>query len=161
MALFCKEIDSPVGKLKLVATDDALVAILWKNDPAGRVRLDRMEVTDVHPVLTRAQSQLGEYFAGQRTDFDLPMRAMGTAFQTKVWEALRKIPYGELMSYGELARTIGFPKASRAVGAANGRNPISIMIPCHRVVGKNGKLTGFAGGLVVKERLLSLEKGQN
>jgi methylated-DNA-[protein]-cysteine S-methyltransferase len=101
--------------------------------------------------------QLREYFAGQRADFDLPLAPEGTEFQRTVWRNLRDIPYGETISYGELAKRVGNPKASRAVGAANGQNPIPIVIPCHRVIGANGKLTGFGGGLPTKEALLALE----
>jgi methylated-DNA-[protein]-cysteine S-methyltransferase len=111
-------------------------------------------------VLAEAVKQLRQYFAGKRTDFDLPLAADGTAFQRGVWRRLQEIPYGETISYGELARRIGNPKASRAVGAANGQNPIPIVIPCHRVIGANGKLTGFGGGLPIKEKLLALEARQ-
>jgi methylated-DNA-[protein]-cysteine S-methyltransferase len=110
-----------------------------------------------HPHLTRAVAQLNEYFAGRRTAFDLPLDPHGTPFQQQVWEQLLAIPYGETRSYLDLARKLGNPNATRAVGAANGRNPISIIVPCHRVIGSSGKLTGFAGGLEIKERLLNLE----
>lgn len=157
MKLFFKEISSPVGKLKLVASDGALVAILWEKEKLGRVRLDEMEVSDKHPILIRTENQLKEYFTGKRKVFDLPLAPIGTSFQQMVWNELRQIPFGETRSYGELATKMGSPKASRAVGAANGKNPISIVVPCHRVIGKNGKLTGFAGGLGTKEILLKLE----
>jgi methylated-DNA-[protein]-cysteine S-methyltransferase len=104
--------------------------------------------------------QLREYFAGQRTRFDLPLHPAGTAFQRDVWSELQRIPYGETISYGELARRVGHPAAARAVGAANGANPIPIVIPCHRVIGANGKLTGFGGGIPVKQKLLALESRQ-
>lgn len=157
MKLFFKEISSPVGKLKLVASDGALVAILWEKEKLGRVRLDEMEVSDKHPILIRTENQLKEYFTGKRKVFDLPLAPIGTSFQQMVWNELRQIPFGETRSYGELATKMGSPKASRAVGAANGKNPISIVVPCHRVIGKNGKLTGFAGELGTKEILLKLE----
>jgi methylated-DNA-[protein]-cysteine S-methyltransferase len=111
-----------------------------------------------HPVLVETERQLREYFAGRRRQFTLPLDVAGTAFQRKVWEALMTIPFGEKRSYGEVAAQIGSPGAARAVGAASGRNPVSIVTPCHRVVGSNGALTGFAGGLDVKTKLLSYEE---
>lgn len=158
MKLFYTEMKSPVGLLRLVAEEKALVAILWEKEKAGRVMLPEQVKDNKHPVLLETMKQLDEYFAGERKKFDLPLKPIGTEFQKKVWSALRKIPFGVTKSYGELAMEIGSPKASRAVGAANGRNPISIVVPCHRVIGANGKLTGFAGGLDVKEVLLSREK---
>lgn len=157
MKLFFKEISSPVGKLKLVANDEALVAILWEKEKLGRVRLNEMEMSDKHSILIKTENQLNEYFSGKRKVFDLPLCPIGTTFQQIVWDELRQIPFGETRSYGELALKMGSPKASRAVGAANGKNPISIVVPCHRVIGKNGKLTGFAGGLGIKDILLKLE----
>jgi methylated-DNA-[protein]-cysteine S-methyltransferase len=154
----CKTFDSPVGKLKLVATGDGLAAILWENDSPHRVRLNIEAEDDAHPVLVEAERQLGEYFAGRRRQFALPLDAAGTTFQQKVWQALLTIPFGETRSYGEIARLIGHPEAARAVGAANGKNPVSIVAPCHRVIGAGGQLTGFAGGLDVKARLLALER---
>ncbi|MEH3035516.1 MAG: methylated-DNA--[protein]-cysteine S-methyltransferase [Sphingomonas adhaesiva] len=150
-------IPSPVGTLTLVASDMGLVAILWPDDPPGRVRLADVQDTPDHPVLTATAVQLAEYFAGTRTTFDLPLAPIGTDFQRAVWRALDAIPYGETRSYADIARAIGRPSASRAVGAANGRNPISIVTPCHRVIGASGKLTGFAGGLATKRLLLGLE----
>jgi methylated-DNA-[protein]-cysteine S-methyltransferase len=150
-------IPSPVGALTLVASDAGLVAILWENDRPGRVRLGRLEAAPHHPVLIETTRQLRDYFAGERTRFDLPLDFRGTDFQKSVWAALLTIPFGETRSYGEIARQIGCPTASRAVGAANGRNPISIVAPCHRVIGTNGALTGFAGGLAAKELLLGIE----
>jgi methylated-DNA-[protein]-cysteine S-methyltransferase len=153
----CKQIDSPVGPLQLVATDDGLAAILWENDSPRRVRL-RVDGEDPgHPVLLEAERQLQEYFAGTRRAFELTLDVTGTDFQQKVWRALLTIPYGETRSYGEIAALIGHPGAVRAVGAANGRNPVSIVAPCHRVIGSTGRLTGFAGGLDAKARLLTLE----
>jgi methylated-DNA-[protein]-cysteine S-methyltransferase len=152
-----KTIDSPVGRLKLVATDEGLAAILWENDRPSRVRLN-IEAEDAsHPVLVEAERQLKEYFDGRRKEFALTLDLAGTAFQRRVWNALRTIPFGETRSYGEIARQIGNPRAMRAVGAANGRNPVSIVAPCHRVIGSTGKLTGFAAGIDVKARLLALE----
>ena len=150
---------SPVGALTLVASDDALHAVLWEDDDPARVRTGAVTRADDHPVLRETVAQLQAYFAGRLRVFDLPLRFVGTDFQKAVWAGLLAIPYGETRSYGALAATIGRPGASRAVGAANGRNPISIIAPCHRVVGASGALTGFAGGLAVKERLLRLERG--
>ncbi|RFU49204.1 methylated-DNA--[protein]-cysteine S-methyltransferase [Paraburkholderia sp. DHOC27] len=154
---FYKTIASPVGKLTLVSSFAALVAILWENDRPGRVRLGALHEATNDPTLLTLESQLGEYFAGKRSEFDIPLDFRGTTFQKKVWHALLQIPYGETRTYGEIAVSIGSPKAVRAVGAANGRNPISIVAPCHRVIGSSGELTGFAGGLDRKERLLILE----
>lgn len=148
---------SPVGELTLVAGDAGLVAVLWENDDPDRVRLGTMSRDDGEPVLAATERQLHAYFAGTLTRFDLPLDFRGTDFQKSVWLALLTIPFGETRSYGEIARQIGRPSASRAVGAANGRNPISIIAPCHRVVGSNGALTGFAGGLAAKALLLDLE----
>jgi methylated-DNA-[protein]-cysteine S-methyltransferase len=153
-----KTIPSPVGALTLVASDAGLIAILWENDRPGRVKLGALEEAPDHPVLAETERQLGAYFAGERTRFDLPLDFRGTDFQKSVWAALLTIPHGETRSYGEIARQIGRPSASRAVGAANGRNPISIVAPCHRVIGTNGALTGFAGGLAAKELLLGIER---
>ncbi len=152
-----KKIPSPVGELTLVANERGLAAILWENDAPGRVRLTALAEQLDHPVLVAAQAQLTDYFAGARKAFDLPLDFRGTDFQKQVWAALLAIPFGETRSYAEIARAIGRPTATRAVGAANGRNPISIVAPCHRVIGANGKLTGFAGGLEAKEYLLRHE----
>jgi methylated-DNA-[protein]-cysteine S-methyltransferase len=152
-----KSMKSQVGKLKLVAGDRGLAAILWENDDPKRVRLSPLAENKKHPVLLEAERQLNEYFAGKRKNFSLKFDCAGTEFQKEVWQALATIPFGETRSYGQIARQIGRPKALRAVGAANGRNPISIMVPCHRVIGSNGKLTGFAGGLETKASLLRLE----
>jgi len=154
-----KTIHSPVGKLKLVASNKGLVAILWENDKANRVRLGELVRRHSHPVLIKAERELGEYFAGKRRSFSIALDMRGTSFQKNVWEALLAIPFGETRSYRDLAKKLGNPAATRAVGAANGRNPISIIVPCHRVIGSNGKLTGFAGGLETKARLLELEQG--
>ena len=151
---------SPVGRLTLVASDTALSAVLWQDDNPARVPLGPMEEAPAHPVLCEAERQLTEYFSGRRTRFTIPLDFMGgTPFQKKVWLALTAIPFGQTRSYAQLAAQIGHPAAVRAVGAANGKNPISIIAPCHRVIGSNGKLTGFAGGLKAKEFLLALEYG--
>jgi methylated-DNA-[protein]-cysteine S-methyltransferase len=152
-----KMMPSPVGRLKLVASDTGLAAILWENDDPKRVRLNIVGEDPGHPVLVETERQLREYFAGKRQRFSVKMEFAGTEFQRKVWQALLAIPFGETRSYGDIARELGNPGAVRAVGAANGRNPISIIAPCHRVIGATGKLTGFAGGLEVKARLLALE----
>lgn len=152
-----QRIDTPVGELTLVGSDRGLAAVLWENDRPGRVRLDIAGERDDHPILIRAARQLREYFAGQRRTFDVQLDFSGTEFQRKVWAALLTIPFGETRSYKQIAVQVGSPAAVRAVGAANGRNPISIIAPCHRVIGANGTLTGFAGGLDVKARLLALE----
>lgn len=151
---------SPVGQLMLVANPQALIAVLWDNDLPERVKLGEMKQNKKHPVLLKAKQQLEEYFKGQRTDFDVPIEFYGTSFQQQVWQALLTIPYGETRSYKQIAQQIGNEKAVRAVGAANGKNPISIIAPCHRVIGTNGKLVGFAGGLERKEILLNIESTQ-
>lgn len=158
MKLAFMEMASPVGTLKLVANDTALVAVLWENENPKRIRLAELIEQTHHPILLETQKQLSEYFAGKRQQFDLPLDFEGTEFQQKVWQALLTIPFGETRSYRDIAEQVGNVKAVRAVGAANGKNPISIIAPCHRVVGANGKLVGFAGGLDNKEILLKLEK---
>lgn len=158
MKLAFMEMASPVGNLKLVANDTALVAVLWENENPKRIRLAELIEQTHHPILLETQKQLSEYFAGKRQQFDLPLDFEGTEFQQKVWQALLTIPFGETRSYRDIAEQVGNVKAVRAVGAANGKNPISIIAPCHRVVGANGKLVGFAGGLDNKEILLKLEK---
>jgi methylated-DNA-[protein]-cysteine S-methyltransferase len=152
-----KHMSSPVGTLTLVATDEGLAAILWENDRPHRVRLNIEAEENGHPVLVEAERQLAEYFAGRRKQFALKLDVSGTPFQRQVWNALLTIPFGETRSYRQIATQIGNPRAVRAVGAANRRNPLSIVAPCHRVVGSTGALTGFAGGLDVKARLLALE----
>lgn len=156
--LFETNVASPVGALRLVAGDAGLVAILWENDDPARVPLGPAIARADHPVLSETARQLGAYFAGDQRTFDLPLDARGTDFQKSVWAELSRIPFGETRSYADLARAIGRPSAVRAVGAANGRNPISIVIPCHRVIGTNGALTGFAGGLEAKRALLTHER---
>jgi methylated-DNA-[protein]-cysteine S-methyltransferase len=157
----CKVTESPVGRLTLVAGDDGLAAILWENDRPGRVPLSIEGEDATHPVLVEAERQLTEYFAGQRRRFTVKLAPAGTDFQREVWNALLTIPFGETRTYSQIASQIGRPAAVRAVGAANGRNPISIITPCHRVIGASGALTGFAGGLDVKARLLALEGAPN
>ncbi|MGZ3687605.1 MAG: methylated-DNA--[protein]-cysteine S-methyltransferase [Bdellovibrionota bacterium] len=145
-----RKIASPLGELTLVAGQRGLLAIHW--DCAER------EYDRDYPVLLKAEQQLQEYFDGKRRHCDLPLAPEGTPFQQSVWKRLQEIPHGEMRTYGEIARAIGRPLASRAVGAAIGANPIGILIPCHRVIGSNGKLTGFAGGLAAKRYLLAHEK---
>ena len=148
---------SPVGQLKLVANEQALVAILWDNENPKRVRLAELIEDVSHPILLNTQQQLIEYFSGQRKVFDILLDFEGTDFQKQVWSALLTIPYGETRSYKQIAQQLGNEKAVRAVGAANGKNPRSIIAPCHRVIGAGGALVGFAGGLDKKEILLRLE----
>lgn len=152
-----KTMNSPIGRLTLAASEAGLAGILWQNDRPGRVRLHIAQEDHRHPLLLETERQLEEYFAGQRTAFAVTLDLAGTVFQRQVWRALLTIPFGETRSYRELARHIGRPTAVRAVGAANGRNPVSIIAPCHRVIGASGGLTGFAGGLDVKAHLLALE----
>lgn len=160
MSYVYKEMDSPVGKLTLVAQGTRLAGILWEDDAPTRVRFSDMTADPSSPVLLETERQLGEYFAGQRRTFTLDLDFNGTDFQKRVWAALLTIPFGETRSYADIARQLGDIKAVRAVGAANGKNPISIVAPCHRVIGASGELTGFAGGLKVKEMLLMLEGAQ-
>jgi methylated-DNA-[protein]-cysteine S-methyltransferase len=157
MSQVFKTMRSPVGRLTLVGSERGLAAVLWENDAPSRVRLGTMKEDARHPLLLQAQQQLEEYFAGKRRKFTVQLDPAGTEFQNKVWNALRTIPFGETRSYGDIADLIGSRKAVRAVGAANGKNPLSIIVPCHRVIGADGKLTGFAGGLEVKAQLLALE----
>jgi methylated-DNA-[protein]-cysteine S-methyltransferase len=147
---------TPIGELVVTADPDGAVTALYlpnrRPDTRDWIRDDAL--------LEPAVRQLREYFAGERTEFQLPLRPQGAPFQLQVWEALLKIPYGETASYGEIAREIGHPTAFRAVGAANGQNPIAIIVPCHRVIGSNGSLTGYGGGLPTKRALLDLEAGR-
>ncbi len=152
-----KMVESPIGGLKLVASKDGLAGILWEKDHPRRVRLNIIAKDENHPILLEAERPLKEYFSGRRKAFDLKLDFAGTEFQKKVWQALLTIPFGETRSYGQIARQIGSPNAMRAVGAAIGKNPISIVAPCHRVIGSTGELTGFAGGLEAKAHLLGLE----
>ena len=156
--LYSTTVASPVGTLTLVASDAGLRAVLWPDDDPKRVRLDEAVDDPAHPVLAMAAEQLHDYFADGRRQFDVPLDPIGTEFQQSAWSALRAIPYGSTVSYGEQAAAMGDRRKARAVGAANGRNPISIIVPCHRVVGASGALTGFAGGVVVKAWLLDHER---
>jgi methylated-DNA-[protein]-cysteine S-methyltransferase len=159
MTFTYRYIDSPVGQLKLIAKGPRLAAILWENDRPNRVLLGDMVEDQGSDILDQAEQQLAEYFAGTRNRFELELDFHGTAFQKKVWLALLTIPFGETRSYLEIAIQIGNRAAVRAVGAANGKNPMSIVAPCHRVIGSSGALTGFAGGLAAKALLLTLEGG--
>lgn len=154
------ELASPIGDLLIIAADARIAAIHFDGQGIERFRRGAPERADDWPVLVEAKRQLTEYFAGARRDFDLPLDFGGTDFQRAVWETLLAIPYGETWSYADVADRLGKPNATRAVGAANGQNPIPIVGPCHRVIGKNGSLTGFGGGLPLKEKLLALESGQ-
>ena len=156
MTIHFNHIDSPIGRLFLAADDAGLRAVEF---PENRypVKRDGDWHEGSHALLDEAARQLGEYFAGTRQTFDLPLAPHGTDFQLGVWQALRTIPFGDTWSYAQLAGKIGQPSAMRAVGAANGRNPIPIIVPCHRVIGADGSLTGFGGGLPTKEFLLRLE----
>ena len=155
--LYFTEFPSPIGTIQLRGTDAALTGVFMeeqRHQPAP----PHHAVRDASPLRT-AQTELEEYFAGGRREFTSALEPAGTPFQLRVWAALREIPYGTTISYGELARRIGQPRASRAVGLANGRNPISIIVPCHRVIGANGTLTGYGGGVERKRFLLALESG--
>jgi methylated-DNA-[protein]-cysteine S-methyltransferase len=157
MPYFFKTVPSPVGELKLIASAAGLAAILWENDDPSRVRLSPLIEDKTHPVLTEAERQIERYFAGKLKSFSIKLDLAGTEFQKQVWKALLTIPFGETRNYGQIAKQIGKPRAARAVGAASGRNPVCIIAPCHRVIGADGKLTGFAGGLKAKALLLELE----
>ena len=157
---FSSTLDSPVGSLSLVATDRALVALVWRTEVHHRALFEHAVEKPRHPVLRETARQLKEYFAGKRRRFDIELEFRGTEFQRAVWAALLEIPYGETRTYGQIAAHIGNATAVRAVGAANGRNPISIIAPCHRVIGTSGNLTGFGGGLDAKAYLLALEAPQ-
>jgi methylated-DNA-[protein]-cysteine S-methyltransferase len=150
----CCTIETPIGPLRLDAEEGALVAV---HLPEGRCSPVAAVERPEDPVLAATARQLAEYFAGRRSTFDLPLRPRGTPFQRAVWDALRAIPWGETRSYAEIARAVGRPTAVRAVGAANGRNPLAIVVPCHRVIGAGGALTGYAGGLEAKRWLLGHE----
>jgi methylated-DNA-[protein]-cysteine S-methyltransferase len=156
MTLLSKRIPSPVGPLLLVADDTHLRAI-WFHAPRHAMPGHLECRTGDNDVLDETRTQLDDYFTGKRRSFDLPLRPIGTPFQREVWAMLEHIPYGETWSYGDVARRIDKPAAVRAVGAANGRNPIPIVVPCHRVIGADGSLTGFGGGLPTKQFLLELE----
>jgi methylated-DNA-[protein]-cysteine S-methyltransferase len=152
--LTTRTLETPIGELRLVGSDAGLRLVLWPGRDAG----DGV-VAEPSPLLDEAARQLAEYVAGARTAFDVPLDLRGTPFQLRAWRALAAIPYGETVSYAEQARRLGRPHAVRAVGAANGRNPVPIVLPCHRIVGSDGSLTGFGGGLDVKRALLDHEAG--
>lgn len=149
------ELDAPIGIVRIIEEDGFIVSVHTMQEIESM--FDDIVYRETE-VLLSAKKQLEEYFAGIRKNFDLPLKPKGTPFQLLVWEQLKQIPYGETRSYGEIAKAIGNPKASRAVGGANNKNPIGIIVPCHRVIGANGKLVGYAGGLDMKEKLLMLEK---
>lgn len=182
MGLYRKEIMTPCGPLTLLCDGRALTAVRFgreadgaataKTAQAGTIQSgagaetrkkempaqEVQEMQEAQEILEQAAREIGEYFEGKRRAFAVPTAAAGTPFQQAVWNALKEIPYGETRTYGEIARRIGHPRASRAVGQANNRNPLPIVVPCHRVIGTSGALTGYAGGLAVKERLLELER---
>ncbi len=150
---------SPLGRLVLAASSSGLAGV-WFDDQSDQPDLSACPLVPNHPVLQAAIAQLAQYFAGQRHSFDVPLDlSAGSAFQQSVWQALLTLPFGQTCSYGALSNTIGQPKAVRAVGAAIGRNPVSVIVPCHRVIGANGSLTGYSGGLHRKTALLKLEGG--
>lgn len=159
-------IDSPLGRIRIFASDDGVTGVFlpgqeaaWPTGALEAACQPGAPADPDHPVLAQAARQLREYFAGKRRDFDVSVQASGTDFQLTVWQALSGIRFGATRTYGQVAATIGRPKASRAVGAANSRNPVSIIVPCHRVVGSSGELTGYAGGLSAKQWLLRHESG--
>ena len=158
-AIYTTTMPSPIGTLRLRATEDGLTHVFHENQQSDIKDSDWTEDPN-HPHLAKARCQLDDYFAGNRKTFNVPLAPEGTDFQRQVWMALRNTPYGQITSYAEIADQIGNPKAVRAVGAANGRNPLSIFVPCHRVIGKNGTLTGYAGGLGSKSALLAIERGE-
>jgi methylated-DNA-[protein]-cysteine S-methyltransferase len=149
---------SPVGKLKLIASTKGLSGLLWEGELDERVLFGVLKENKQNKFILKAKKQLDEYFSGERKSFSIALDMKGTEFQKKVWNQLGQIPFGRTKSYKEIAVKIKNPKASRGVGSANRRNPVSIIVPCHRVIGSNGKLTGFAGGLNVKSWLLEFEK---
>ena len=147
--------DSPLGTVTLQANEQGLLGVWFETHTTKPEDLGTQE--DSFPIFQSVKEQLERYFAGEAVQFDVPIAAKGTPFQQSVWHALTTIPYGETWSYAQLADAIGNPKAVRAVGLANGKNPVSVIVPCHRVIGKNGKLTGYAGGVERKQRLLAIE----
>ena len=149
--------DSPMGVLRIIGSDAGIRAVLWPDEREGRVSFDEEIVDGTLPVLEEARVQLTAYIDGDRDNFDLPLDLVGTDFQRAVWAGLQQIPFGSTLSYGELASDLERPGAARAVGAATGRNPVSIIVPCHRLVGSTGSLTGFAGGIDTKRWLLDHE----
>jgi methylated-DNA-[protein]-cysteine S-methyltransferase len=156
-AVTCTTLPSPIGDIVLTGDREGLTGVYMGGPPGGLDPAWRSDPAEFR----EAVNQLTAYFAGELRQFTIPLRPAGTRFQLAVWEQLRAIPYGETRSYGQLALALGSPGASRAVGAANGSNPLSIIVPCHRVIGADGKLTGFAGGLPRKQWLLAMERGQS
>lgn len=154
------DMDSPLGELRLIATASGLAAVLWEGEDYQRAKMPGAQRNDQHPILLRAVQQLKEYFAKTRTVFELPLDIKGTDFQLSVWKALLEIPFGSTKTYGDLARSLGDLKAARAVGGALNKNPVAIIVPCHRVIGASGQLVGFAGGLHNKSLLLELENSK-
>jgi methylated-DNA-[protein]-cysteine S-methyltransferase len=157
---YFKDMKSPVGTLMLVASDKGLAAILWEKNNPERKWMEVLFEDKKHPVLIQAENQLKEYFSGKRKKFELKLDWHGTDFQKKVWKALLSIPYGKTASYADIAKKVGTPKAVRAVGSANAKNPVCIIAPCHRVITSSGALGGYSGGLENKKLLLDLEKTQ-
>jgi len=158
MTTLYTEMKSPLGALLLTAENGSLIGVHFPGQKHDRPRQPHWQRADDDPVLAQARTQLAEYFAGQRTRFDLPLDPRGTSFQQAVWRALLAVPFGDTSTYGEIAATIRKPSAVRAVGAAIGANPIGIVVPCHRIIGRDGSLTGYAGGLERKAKLLALER---
>ena len=156
MRLHYAKVSTPIGSLLLIADSEALREIRFEKSARGMS--PETDCQEGGKIVETAARQLADYFAGKRRDFDLPLAPRGTEFQQRVWQELQRIPYGQTLSYGEIARRIGRPTAVRAVGAANGKNPIPIVIPCHRVIGRDGSLTGFGGGIDIKKQLLTLEE---
>lgn len=153
--------NSPVGELTILASDKAVYSLLWEKECAseyGKTYFETLKINNKHPLILQTQQQLKEYFLGLRETFDVPIELVGTDFQVQAWQALRNIAYGETISYKEQSIRLGDKNKARAVGMANGLNPISIIVPCHRVIGSNGQLTGFGGGLDNKQKLLELEQ---
>jgi len=157
-SLYERRLPSPLGELHVVASDDAIVGVYWPGHKGAPVIVAKDG--RAHPVLDEASRQIQAYFAGERELFSLPLDLQGSTFQREVWALLADIPFGETRSYAELARALGRPQAARAVGAANAKNPISIIVPCHRVIAGNGDLTGYAGGVATKRWLLSHEQAR-
>jgi methylated-DNA-[protein]-cysteine S-methyltransferase len=156
-AICCSKFKTPIGDLLLVAEADALTGVYFAGCDHVPSSREAWTADPNHPVIKTTVKQLGEYFAGKRNSFSLPLRLTGSAFQERIWQQIALVPYGKTISYTELAKRAGAPEAVRAAGATTGRNPLSIIVPCHRIVGKNGKLCGFAGGLEKKQFLLKLE----
>ena len=157
MKYYYTEMQSPVGDLTIVSDNENLCAIYWKGQEPDKKKFPQLEKNDGDRILKKTVKQLTRYFTGRRVEFDMPLRLEGTDFQKQVWSLLPSVKYGQTASYGDIAKMINRPRAVRAVGSAISKNPISIIIPCHRVIGSNGQLTGFAGGLDTKEYLLNLE----